>query len=217
MKYFKISKWRILVGLIIMCLSEFISIKILTMPYVELEANADKYHPIVAYMFFGPIALLLAILIIINVVFYFQKGKGLHLTSTGIIDNSTPFSMGEIPFERIMQICNVTNKVTKFRFIKIRENEISVHLRRRKVDKLWWDDAHNGVKIKLIKWSTRNGFYNISTKIFSASHDDLVRALEKHIELEPRVKMYSMDVEQHFKDLAVKRKTEKESLKNKKD
>jgi hypothetical protein len=85
MKYFKISKWRILVGLIIMCVSEFISIKILTMPYVELDANADKYHPIVAYMFFGPIALLLAILITINVVFCFQKGKGLHLTSTGII------------------------------------------------------------------------------------------------------------------------------------
>ncbi len=216
-KFFRVSKWKTFIGLMVMCGFEYMSIKILIMPYSELDANSDKYHPIVAYVFFGSLAPLVAILIVIYLVFLFRKGRGLYLTSNGFIDHSTPFSIGEIPFERILQICNSINNVTKFRGIKIRDNKLSIALRGRKVDKAWWEAKNTSrIKSKKYSWFTRFGSYHLNTKIFSASHNEIAEAVEKHIELEPRIKIYTMDVEQTFRDLKKKRKAEKKLLKEKK-
>ncbi len=196
---------------------EYMSLKILTTPYSELNANSDKYHPIVAYIFFGSLVPLISLLLILYIVFLLQKGRGLYLTNNGFIDQSTPFAIGEIPFERILQICNSTNNVTRYRGIKIRDNKLSFHLRRRKVDNAWWESNYsNSFKAKIFKWLTRFGIYNINTKVFSASHEQLASAVAEHIKTEPRIQIYSMDVERTFKELKEKRRAEKKLLRKRK-
>ena len=207
---FKPSKWRVVFSILFMCCFEYFAIKMLMTPYSELQANADKYHPIFAYLFFGSIAPLFVGFIISWTIFLFKKDRGFHLTSTGFVDLTTPFAFGEIPFERVLQICNSVNNVTRFRGIKIRENKIKISLRVRKVDNAWRKARiGSGIKGKIQGWYTRFNSCDINTKLLSASHSEVVSAIEEHIKLDQRIKMYTMDVEQTFKELKQKRKAEK--------
>jgi hypothetical protein len=209
-KFFPIAKWRIFI-LLAFCIGfEYMSIEILLTPYEILDARSDKYHPIFGYIFFGVMSPILAVLIMVYTLFIFRAGRGIYLTTNGLIDRTTPFAVLEIPFDRILQICNATNKVTRIRGFKIRENQISIHLRGRKVDNVWIENlTKKGIGGKLLKWKMQLGIYSINTKILKSSHAEVIAALEEHIKLEPRIKMYAMDAEQTFKDLKKKRKEEK--------
>lgn len=207
LQFFKVSKWKTLAVILFMCAFEYAAFNFFSTPYSELEANSDKYHPLVGYAFFGCVTPIAAILLVVYTYFFFQRDRGFYLTENGFIDSSTPFSVGEIPFERILQICDKTNVVTRFRLLKIRDNYISISLRGRKVDKAWWNSViQNRLKQLVFKKMSRFGFYNVNTKVFSVKHGEIAEAVKKHLESHPRVKMYTMDHEQTLNDLKAKRK-----------
>jgi hypothetical protein len=167
---------------------------ILTMPYSELEANADKYHPIMAYLFFGPLFPFLAIIILLFIKFLFSSNKGLILTSKGIIDNSSPFSIGEIPFENIASFTSRTNIVLRYKIFKVRRNELSIYIRKRKIDADWWEAK--GIKGRFAK---RSHDYTIPTKFFSINHEELINCIKEHI-AGKNIKMYEIDLEEAQKN-----------------
>lgn len=172
-KHFKLSILKLIFALFILCMFEYFSFSILSMPYDELERNADRHHPIVVYLFFIPFFIVIGLLILIFLKFLLTKNKGLIITEFGIIDRSSPFSIGEIPFDNISSILSITNIVIKCGFIKIKTNELTINLRKRKKQKEWWENK--GVMGRLVK---KKRTYTLPTKGFKASHQEIVETIK---------------------------------------
>jgi len=200
-KHFRLSNFKLFIVLTILCMFEYSAFSILSMPYEELERNSDRYHPIVAYLFFIPTSLFCGILIVIFLKFLFKKNKGLSLTDIGIVDNSSPFSLGVIPFENISSITSITNSYVKFyRFMKFKTPELNINLRRRKKDANWWESK--GLKGRLAK---KFHTYTIPTRGFKDNQEKIVEAIRNHVEGR-NIKVNTMDIEQIEKNFKAKRK-----------
>ncbi len=189
-QHYKLSIFKLLMVLFFLFLLEYFSFSILSMPYEELERNADRYHPIMAYLFFVPFSIVIGVLILIFMKFLFKKNKGLTITETGLIDNSSPFSFGEIPYENISSISSVTNSTVKARFIKAKTNHFNINLRNRKKDRLWWESK--GVMGRIVK---KMRTYTLPTKGFNAKHQDIVKTIKLFVE-DKNIKVTEMDLEQ---------------------
>ncbi len=198
-EHFKLSTLKLLLVLLILFIFEYFSFSILSMPYEELERNADRYHPIMAYLFFIPVFIFIGLLILIFVRFLFKRNKGLTITESGIIDCSSPFSFGEIPFENISSISSITNSSIKYRFVKIKTNELNINLRKRKKDKSWWESK--GLMGKMVK---KMGTYTLPTKGFKASHQQIVETIKFFVEGK-NIKVNEMDLQQIANDIKSKR------------
>ncbi len=199
-KHFRLSNFKLLIVLTILCLFEYLAFSILSMPYEELERNADRNHPIMAYLFFIPLSLCCGILIVMFIQFIFKKNKGLSLTAAGIVDYSSPFSLGIIPFDNISSITSVTNSYLKFGFVKFKTPQLNINLRKRKKDKEWWKSK--GLKGRLVK---NNYTYTIPTRGFKDCQDQIVEAISSHVEGK-NIKVNIMDLEQIEKNYKAKRK-----------
>ncbi|WP_133405829.1 hypothetical protein [Parashewanella tropica] len=188
--YFKLSNFKLFIVITVLFLFEYVALLVLSMPYEELEQNADRYHPIMAYLFFTPVSIFCAVLIIIFLNFLFKKDKGLLLTDTGIVDFSSPFSLGEIPFDNIASITSAKNRHIKiYRFIKFNTPELHINLRKRKKDNQWW--KNKGLKGRLVK---KLHTYTIPTRGFRDNQEQIVEAIQKHIEGK-NIKVNTIDFE----------------------
>lgn len=173
---FKLSKIKLLLLVVILFVFEYAFLSVLSLPYEQLEANSDKYHPLVAYLVLGPLCVLCSLLLVIFLLFFFRRSKGLMLTTNGFNDRSSPFSIGEIPFDKISSISCIANRVTRYRFIKSKTNEICVNLRKRKSDNDWW--SSKGLLGKAVK---KLHTYTINTKGFRQNHSEIVDAIKTHV------------------------------------
>lgn len=172
----KLSKIKLLLLVVILFVFEYVCLSVLLLPYEQLEANSAKYHPLVAYLVLGPIGVLLSLLLVVFLLFFFKRSKGLMLTKNGLNDRSSPFSIGEIPFDKISSISCTANRVTRYRFIKIKDNEICVNLRKRRSDNDWW--SSKGLLGKAVK---KLHTYTINTKVFRQNHSEIVDAIKTHV------------------------------------
>jgi len=189
-QHYKLSTFKLLIILFILFSFECFSILILSIPYEELERNADRYHPIMAYLFFVPFSISIGVLILIFIKFLFKRNKGLTITEVGLIDNSSPFSFGEIPFDNISSISSITDSTIKYRFIKAKTNHFNINLRNRKKDSSWWKSK--GVIGYIVK---KMHTYTLPTKGFKAKHQDIVKTMKLFVE-DKNIKITEMDLEQ---------------------
>ena len=174
--HIQLSYFRYALAVAALVAFEYMALKIISMPYSELEQNADRFHPLMAYLFFIPIIPLVAAAILSLLLFLFSKNKGLVICADGIVDNSSMFSIGYIPFDQISSMTNDLNLSVGVGIIKSKRNAISINLRNRKIDHEWW--SNKGWKGRLIK-KRRN--YQIQTSHLANSHDKIVESIKFHI------------------------------------
>lgn len=171
--HFRLSNLKLLLLFVVLFSVAYFSFSILAMPYEQLKQNADKYHPIIAYIFFIPFSIMVTALILIYVRFIFSRNKGLIIAKGYLIDNSSPFSIGEIPVEQISSIYSSTNGSVKYKFFSFKINELNVNLRKRKKDINWWKSKGTiGLIVK--KFYT----YTIPTRGFKASHSQILDSIK---------------------------------------
>ncbi|MDN3653829.1 hypothetical protein QWY77_13870 [Thalassotalea ponticola] len=171
--HFQLSGLKLLLLFVVLLSSAYFSFSILAMPYEQLEQNADKYHPIIAYLFFIPFSILITALILIYGKFICSRNKGLIIADGFLIDNSSPFSIGEIPAEQISSIYSSINGSVKYKFVSFKINELNVNLRKRKKDINWWKSkGFMGTIVKKLYT------YTIPTRGFKASHSQILDSIK---------------------------------------
>ncbi|ESP93731.1 STM3941 family protein [Pseudoalteromonas luteoviolacea] len=185
--HFKVSSWKFVIAILGLCIFEYMCLSVLSTPFSELDSRTDRLHTIFAYLFFAPVSVFIGAFILTLLAFLLKPVKGLTISETGITDTSSPFSIGEIPFDNISSINSRTNITYGNKYGKARMNEVCINIRRRKIDNTWW--ANKGLLGRIVK---RLHTYTIPTKVFSASHNEIVDAIEKSI-INKNIKFTSMD------------------------
>lgn len=170
----KLSYLKYVLALIFLVGFEFMAIKIISMPYSELELNADRFHPLIAYLFFIPLIPLIALILLSLLIFLFSRNKGVELGLEGIFEKTSPFSIGFIPYEQISPISNITSLSEGRWPFKSKRKVISINLRNRKQDKNWW--SSKGWRGRLL----RGRSYEIQTSLLAMSHDRVVKVFSYH-------------------------------------
>jgi hypothetical protein len=167
---------------------EYMAIKIVSMPYSELELNADRFHPLMAYLFFIPLIPLIAVVILSLLFFLFSRNKGVGFGLEGIFEKTSPFSIGFIPYEKISSISNITSlSVGRWPF-KSQRDAISINLRNRKQDENWW--SSKGWRGRLL----RGRSYEIQTSLLALPHNNVVEILSCHAK-KRGIKIYTINLD----------------------